>query len=304
VREHVYVRGFAEGPPPLLAVRVLVDWLTDGIDRALRLRLEGRSAAQGPRPRWLSASRAVGVERLAAGSIDLALSTPTLGELFGQTPQLQQGALDLFSFRASQTPLEVFREALDDALHERDDAQTLDAGLLDHIATAKALFDLGAEEIVLQGSDRLPDVNLSASALERVRRLADRTPLARRVRVMGRLYDLNVKNGGFEMEVGADALRGALVRQRFDDLAGLLNKLVMAEGDLTYRPSGRPLRFEAHAMREATDRDAHWATLPAPQRARRAPKVASPNGMGLDDLFAGEEGDTDDTELLDLKDDA
>jgi len=88
----------------------------------------------------------IGVERPQPGSIDLSLTMPTVGDLLGAAPVWQQPRMFLSQPRPEQSPLDVFGEALRDAVEERDDALTLDAPLLEPIASARALFDLGAEQ--------------------------------------------------------------------------------------------------------------------------------------------------------------
>ncbi|MBK8696848.1 MAG: hypothetical protein IPN17_32435 [Deltaproteobacteria bacterium] len=61
----------------------------------MRLRLEGRSSALGPRPRWAAVAREIGVERLEAGSIDLALTMPSLGDPRSTPPVWMQPGLFL-----------------------------------------------------------------------------------------------------------------------------------------------------------------------------------------------------------------
>ncbi len=300
VRQNVYVAGFRDRPPSLAAVRALIDWLSDGIDRAIRLRLEGRSSAVGPRPRWAAVSREIGVERLEPGSIDLSLTMPTVGDLLGAAPVWQQPGLFLAQPRPEQSPLDVFGEALRDAVEERDDAATLDAPLLEHIASARALFELGAEQIDLPPLDAgAPSarVVVRADGIERVSRMAARAPVARRVRLVGILHTLSVE-GGFLLDVGQEQVRGLLLRQAGSAVAPLLGERVLAEGELVYRPSGRPLRLDASVLRRAEAADERWARWPAAARAK--PRAEGPPSGGFDDLFEGAPDDGDD-ELRDLE---
>lgn len=304
VRQIVFVAGFRDRPPSLAAVRALIDWLSDGIDRAIRLRLEGRSSAMGPRPRWAAVSREIGVERLEPGSIDLSLTMPTVGDLLGATPVWQQPGMFLSQPRPEQSPLDVFGEALRDAVEERDDALTLDAPLLEHIASARALFDLGAEQIALPALDAgAPEarVVLRVDAIERVARMAARAPETRRVRLVGALHTLSVE-GSFLLDVGQEQVRGLLTRQEASAVSALLGERVLTEGELVYRPSGKPLRLDASALRRATAADERWARWPTTTRARPRAE-AIPTG-GFDDLFVGAVDDGDDDELRDLEEKA
>jgi len=303
IHERVYVPGFRDGPPPLAAVRVLIDWLSDGIERAVRLRLEGRSSALGPRPRWAAVAREIGVEGLEAGSIDLALTMPSLGDLLGPHPVWMQPGLFLGQPRPDQSPLDLFSEAVLDATRENDDALTLDAPLVEHIASAQALFDLGASEIVLPSLDRRDasaTVRLSRESLESVTRLAARAPDPQRVRVTAKLDTLSMSTGAFALLMEEQMLRGILIRPKASDVAPLMGKSVVVEGNLIYRPSGAPLRLDALIMREMVGPvDATWGRIPAMKRARRV--GPAPAGGGFADLFEGVEGDEDDEEVRDLE---
>jgi hypothetical protein len=299
----VRVSGFRDGPPPLAAVRVLLDWLSDGIERAVRLRLEGRSNALGPRPRWASIAREIGVERLEAGSIDLALTMPNLGELLGAHPVWMQPGLFLGQPRPDQSPLDLFSEAVLDAARENDDALTLDAPLVEHIASAQALFELGASEIILPSLDRRDasaTVRLSRASLDSVARLAARAPDPRRVRLTARLDTLSMSTGAFALQIGDQLLRGILIRPKPAEVVGLMGKAVVVEGNLIYRPSGTPLRLDALSLREMEGpADDTWARIPAMARTRRV--RPAPGGGGFADLFEGVEGDEDDEEVRDLE---
>ncbi len=303
IHERVHVPGFRDGPPPLAAVRVLIDWLADGIERAVRLRLEGRSSALGPRPRWAAVAREIGVERLEAGSIDLALTMPSLGDLLGPHPIWMQPGLFLGQPRPDQSPLDLFSEAVLDAARENDDALTLDAPLVEHIASAQALFDMGAAEIVLPSFDKRDmgaSVKLSRVSIESVTRLAARAPDPRRVRLTAKLDMLSMSTGAFALLFDEQMLRGILIRPKASEVLPLMGKQVVVEGNLIYRPSGTPLRLDATNVREAAGpADATWSRIPAMTRARRVRAAAGVGGFA--DLFDGVEGDEDDEEIVDLE---
>lgn len=288
----VLVPGFSSDGPSLAAVRALVEWLAEGVDRSLRLRIEGRSTAQGPRPRWAMASHAIHVRRLERGSIDLDLSTPPIGEILQSYPLWAQQNLFLSRPDPAQTPLDLFAESVRDAARGHDDADTLDAPLLSHIASVSTLLDAGADAVVLgYGSEDLPEVRLERAHLQQIVAMSERAPETRRVRIAGELDTLSISTGAFILLVDGLPLRGMTVRMKAAEVRSLLGSRVLAEGELVYRPSGRPLRLDAAWMRAATDSDeALWSTLPVTGRPRR---LAATTQDGWADIFDGMEPEDD-----------
>ncbi len=289
----VRVPGFGSDGPSLAAVRALVEWLAEGIDRSLRLRVEGRSTAQGPRPRWSMASHAVSVRSLEHGSIELDLSTPSLGELFQSNPFWSQQNLFLVRPDPAQTPLDLFAESVRDAVRGHDDADTLDAPLLSHIASVSTLLDAGAESIILGfGGENFSEVHLERAQLPQIVAMSARAPETRRVRIAGELDTLSISTGAFILLVDGAPLRGMMARMKPSEARDLLGTRVLTEGELVYRPSGRPLRLDAAWMRPATDADRDlWSSLPSTGRPRRQ---ASPPPEGWAAIFQGLEPEDDD----------
>lgn len=286
------VHGFHDGGPPLAAVRLLLDWLTEGIDRALRLRIEGRSVALGPRPKWSLASQSIRVERLERGSIDLILASPPIGELLRPYPLWMQPGLFLGRPDPAQTPIDLFAEAVRDAARGHDDADTLDAPLLSHIASVTGLLDAGAEAVLLgAGPEGAASATLRRQDVPQIVAMSERAPETRRVRLAGELDTVSVSTGAFILMVNGAPLRGVTSQMTSGQARDLLGRRVLAEGDVVYRPSGSPLRFDASWMRLATEHDDVWAHLPTTPRARR---VDTPKVAGFADIFEGLEPDDDD----------
>ena len=61
-------------------LRDLLDVLVDGCQQAVRLRVEGRSTAQGKVPGWLTRAAAIEIVGLSTGSTVIALEAPSLAE--------------------------------------------------------------------------------------------------------------------------------------------------------------------------------------------------------------------------------
>ena len=103
-------------------LRELIGPLVDGVQESVRLRAEGRSRAAGAAPAWLEKAASFDLE-IQQGSTQLLLSAPSLGEAAPEKFSQQE----LFRpLPPNQSCLDVFTEALDDALGGVDDSETRD----------------------------------------------------------------------------------------------------------------------------------------------------------------------------------
>jgi hypothetical protein len=94
-------------------LRDLLDVLVDGCQQAVRLRIEGRSTAQGKTPAWLARAAAIEIVGLSPGSTVIALEVPALAEAVPE----RFGQADLFTpVDAGLTCLDLFEESLRDAM--------------------------------------------------------------------------------------------------------------------------------------------------------------------------------------------
>jgi hypothetical protein len=105
----------------------LLDVLVDGCQQAVRLRVEGRSVAQGKFPAWLARASAFEVVGLREGSTVMVVEAPSLleasPERFGQN--------DLFpAVEPTRSCLDFLEESLEDAVKGETDSDAYDDGLI------------------------------------------------------------------------------------------------------------------------------------------------------------------------------
>jgi hypothetical protein len=134
VNRHTYdlhVYGVDAHDLPLGFLRDVCDLVLEGVQRSLRLVLEGRSTGVGPIPRRIADLSDVHVAAYQRGSLELVLSAPTLGEAGAAT---SQQALFGESLAPETTALDLFLRAADDAVSGKQDSERLDAGLLEVLA--------------------------------------------------------------------------------------------------------------------------------------------------------------------------
>lgn len=279
---------------PMSVLRDLCDLFVEGAQRSARLVAEGRSVARGTAPWWLSAAADIRICSFEAGSLALGVRAPRLvdaaPDVFAQQQLFPPGA------DPTGTAFDLFLDAADDACSGRRDSERLDAGVLEVLARAGALFAKGGTRLSVARAGRAAIV-LDAGAATTIKRIADETPATRVSRVRGMLDTLSF--GSKMVVVRLDdgrMLRGVAGSLSFEELKEFLGTQVVVEGAITFRPSGEPLRIEVDSASPAAPGDVIWARLPKvePMTARPRPSAAVAN---LDALFGTWPGDESDEEL-------
>lgn len=239
-------------------LRDLLDPLVDAVQQALRLRTEGRSRAPGQLPAWLERAAAFDVE-LRTGSTQLALIAAPLGEVVPE----KFAQADLFDPLARDaTCIDVFVEALDDALASRADSDRYDDGLIDTLTGLGRVLDHEIHSFELHnGRTR----TIECSTVESLRQLRRSIPGDQRVRIAGTLDLLKHSSRMFAVDLPSGAVRGVVVGDAdFSQLGPLLGKQVVVSGLAKFRPSGRVLRVEADNVGPATGDATLWEAMPRP----------------------------------------
>jgi len=145
------------------ALRDLINVLTEGCLRSLRLRVEGQSSSSGPVPAWLKASARFDFVGLAAGSTVLLVEAPSLAE--ASPDHFAQG--DLFQdLDVGQPSLALLEEGLQDALQGNADSDAYDDGLIQVFEGFGGLLGPGIRSISIQGNRNI-EVTSGQEALAR-----------------------------------------------------------------------------------------------------------------------------------------
>lgn len=278
----------------LVVLRDLCDLLLEGAQRSARLVAEGRSGARGPAPVWLTSAADIRVSKFAPGSLDLGLSAPRLvdvaPEVFAQ-PQLFPAGTS-----SDASAFDLLLDAAQDAAAGKRDSERLDAGVLDILSRASALFAKGGTRLTIGGEGRTLVV-IDPIAAQTIRTLADETPQSRISRVRGILDTLTVstKSLVLRLEDGRQ-LRGFATDVAIETLKDLHGKDAVLEGQVTFRPSGEALRIQVESAFAATPGDVLWAQLPKAEAV--GSKVRPPvSSTGLDAFFGKWPGDETDEQI-------
>lgn len=108
-------------------LRDLLAVLVDGVTQSVRLRVEGRSTAQGKLPAWLERAAAFDVLRLESGSTELLIEAPRL--IDAAPDAFAQG--HLFSeIDATRTGYDLLTEGLTDVVEGKTDSDRYDDRLI------------------------------------------------------------------------------------------------------------------------------------------------------------------------------
>ncbi len=276
-------------------LRDLFDVLVQGAEQSLRFRIEGRSSARGAAPAWLRSASDFRMIDLVAGNgartmrVEARSLVDTMPERFAQKSLFED--LD-----ATRSPIELFEDALEEALLERSDSEAFDQPLLETFTKFRNLLAAGVEAVELQNGRT---VRVDREAMERVLRLSRIAYAPRRVRLAGRLdiirysdcrFTLVLQNGarvaGIAREPGAEALRDAFGAE------------VVVTGTADFRPSGSLLRVNADLIEPARASELEmFGNVPRPLIAP-APVERPVARAGLEALLGEWPGDESLEQLL------
>ena len=283
-------RGVRVGAPML---RDLLDALVDAVQQSVRVRAEGRSRAAGPTPAWLDRAATFTME-IQPGSTQLALDAQTLGDLvpdkFSQVDMFQP--LD-----PRVTCLDVFADALDDALVSKTDSDLYDDGLIETLTRFGRVLDHDVDSFEIRdGRTR----TLDRQSVQSLRQLRRSFPADQRTRVAGKLDLLKHSSRIFSLIMSTGELRGVVVADAdFAKLGQLLGQQVVVSGTAKFRPSGRVLRVEAEQIIAAEGDTTPWEASPRPlfsdleTRALRVPQGPKSGVAALFGQWPGDETDDD-----------
>lgn len=260
-------------------LRAVLDALVDGCQQATRLRIEGRSSAQGTPPAWLEEAAAFNVREL--GPAELVLAAPPIGAKVPSTllphPAAREGEL----FRRSG--LDLLEDSLEHAMRGIADSERYDRKLIETLESFGRLLQYDVEAIELVNGRTL---RIDEGSVRAIRELRARIPEDKRMSLTGTLEAsghgerrfLLVLDSG-ERTQGIAASAEALAA----DLASLAGKRVVVTGVARFRPSGALLRVEAERIAEAEDIDAEIRRLVeqgAVQQAREQVQAEIEAGRG------------------------
>ncbi|ATB39019.1 hypothetical protein CYFUS_004458 [Cystobacter fuscus] len=283
-------------PAPLL--QELLHIFVEGAQRALRLRIEGRSTARGTQPAWMR----------SAAQFDLLIEPPSEPGVFrvesrplrqvlpanlrpGEAPH----GLDL-----ARTAVDFFEEGLEDALAGATDSDTFDEGLVETFSAFARVFEQGVEAIEIVNGRTIP---IDSEGVERMIRLRRQIPAPQAVRIAGTLDTIRHSDRVFTLVLESGALlKGVAERLEPTRMASLFGKQVVVSGMAVFRPSGSVSRIDVEQMQEASAQETSlWSRLPRPLRVpldTRALRVAQDERSGFNAIYGQWPGDESEEELV------
>lgn len=298
--------GVREGTQlPGVLLRDLLDVLDLNARGAVRLRLEGRSAAAGQTPRWLLRAARFDVLGLADDFPGLVLAAPllreSLPEKFAQ-PTLFADPI------AEHSAISLLSEGLEAALGGRPDAESYDDALLKSFERFEDVLDDGVERVEIRnGRPDSPRVIITSEGIRHIEVLQQSIPQPRRGRVAGRLDAIRYSDRAFTLVLaGNRPVRGVLAAGDAEVLAPLFGKIVVVSGLAHFRPSGALARMDAERIEVGAERDMElWSQVPVPLDVpldiARLRRMQTPR-TGIGALVGQWPGDESDEEFFRLVD--
>ncbi len=277
----------------------LLDILTESTKGAIRLRLEGRSAAPGSDPSWLGRAADFEVVGLQAGSTVIEIEAPSLAEAVPEKFAQQS----LFpSIDTTESAFKAFEYSLADAISCKADSELFDESLLEKFSRLTDIFGEGLDSFVISnGSENSPMLSVDANLIENVKTLRRETPASQSTRIAGKVNTIRESDKMFEIVMGGgETVRGiAPAEYPSEKIAGFFGQNVIVSGKVVYRPSASVLRVEASKIEAFDGSSAIWSKLPNPGQCvsiRDMHRAQGPQS-GLNKIWGRWPGDETDDQL-------
>ncbi|HZU37228.1 MAG TPA: hypothetical protein VFA18_15000 [Gemmataceae bacterium] len=285
---------------PSQALGGVLERIPGAVRQSVRMAIEGRSRAHGPRPAWLQA--ATDIRFLGHQGDDqtvLRFEVPTLGEA---APRLyeQQELLPTMP-AAENTGFDILADVFRDVASRNADSDRFDRPLLDSLAGFRKVLNGTFTEMVVptQRTPKQPVV-VTSQVAEIARSLYTHTPPPQRIRLVGRLDMVRVSTQSFGLILDdRQEVRGVTVNGDIESVGSLINQRVLVLGKAVYRPSARLLRVDAEEVVKTTEEGSFFSAIP---RAVRRPfelrdALRQPNKGGVTAIIGQWPGDETDEEI-------
>jgi len=277
----------------------LLEMVIHGSRRALRMRIEGRSAAAGAKPPWLEPASSFAFLGLGDGSCVVHVDAPSLAEA-APSEFLQKS----FFVDNERSGIDFWEDSLRDASAGRDESELFDPGMLSEFERDLAqLFSHSVSSLESGKADELaPSLVVGQDALQEIRRLQAKTPMDRIVQVAGNLDMIRHSDRKLRVTLRSGRTVTCVAGDiRHRSLVSLWGKDVLVQGKAVYRPSGSILRIEADHIEPATEANLElWSEIPEPFGAEIDTKsLRIPQGprSGINALYDGWPGEETDEEM-------
>ncbi len=268
----------------------------------VRMAFEGTSSSVGATPGWLD--RAIDIRTLGfserEGNTILHLSAPELGEA---APKLfEQESLFPGVALSSDTALDLVGKTVREVRREDLSSDFYDRSLLQRIGSWRRLLerDLNSLDFPVSQRSVFGHVTLDSAVIASAKRLSDKTPTPRQVRVVGKLDMVRHSTRSFELLLSSGApVRGVLVDGSTEDLQKHFGNEVTLLGKAVYRPSGSLLRLDASAILATSVGKSAFSEIPLPfSSPRRVDRKLQSPKSGVAAFFGSWPGEETDDELM------
>jgi hypothetical protein len=246
------------------ALKEIIDILSEGSERALRLALEGASVKRGSPPGWLSKSTDFVLRGIKKGSTVLEFEAPTLGSIAEE--QIQQ--IDLWNHvpLPDETAITILTKSVRDAEKENLDSETYDRGVLETLLGFKKLFNGEDLKFQLQSVQRTSDrFSIDRSSYQKFDRIRNETPEPQAVLLTGFLNMIQHSQKRFELTLEDGKTVRGRIQESFinvEQIRNLWGKKVTVKGTLQYTPSKKPRYLDAEVITAKQKGDDVFNTIP------------------------------------------
>ena len=279
-------------------LRDLLDLVIGGTQRALRLRTQGRSVAQGAQLKWIVAATEMDIQ-LREGSTVVAFEVPTLLE--ADPLEFRQSGL-FPEIDPSLTGIDYLASSIAAVSASDKQAQQYDTPFLEHLQGFGKVLSHGIEKITFSGSPASTGVSasLTRDTLERISGMQRSIAPPQEVMLAGKLDTIRASDRTFMISLPSspENVRGICESDLVETLRALWTRDVVVSGTAHYSSGGRVLRIETVSLREATVSDvALWGIRPEPLASVPVPdvfRVAQGPRSGLNAIIGQWPGDETD----------
>jgi hypothetical protein len=256
------------GTISVLALKELVDDLTEACERGLRLAIQGESVKRGPIPGWLSRSLDFTVTGLKKGSTTILLDAPELGDTAPE--YIKQQDLWYSKPTPEDTALSLVSRSVKDAVSENVESNAYDKGVLDGLLSFETFFKCYGKKLVVEAPSRPVDsFSLSYTDLERVRELKAEIPEPVALVISGkfdliqhsrRKFQLLLSNGQvIPGTIDPDILNVEQMREYW-------GKKVTIKGIVHFKPGRKVRLLEAQSIKPAEAGEEVFEKMPVAPR--------------------------------------
>ncbi len=289
------------------ALKEIIDILSQGSERALRLALEGASVKRGNPPAWLLQSTDFVLKGIKKGSTVLHFEAPTLGSV----AEVQIKQPDLWNSVPSpdETALTILSKSIRDAEQENLDSEKYDRGVLETLLGFKRLLDGKDIKVELRSEQRQSDsFSINGASYKKFDRIRSETPEPQAVLLTGFLNMIKHNERRIELTLEDGKTVSGRINESLiylEQIRTLWGKKVTVKGILQYTPSKKPRYLEAEIITPKQAGDEVFNTIPIAFQGHdvlaQAQKNIHPQGI-VSEIWGKWPGDENIDELLhDLK---